>query len=133
MPVLPEVRNPHTAPQPIKQNLILVQVQLNRMITAKKNSKNNTSYNNGTTTNVQTQKIGSMFCQKYMNENVSTMYDHTVKQVTSTMIAPLLETLECITNHYNKIINNTYQHIMNDTQSLTSHYTVMPHVSHPNN
>ena len=107
MLVHPEPRNTHTAPQ---QSVKQILVQLNKHVLQE--SKNCTTPHTYTT-HVQS-KIWHTICQ-YLNTNVPDIDDHTVDQIIATGTTPLLE---CIINHYNRMVNKHHQQtftIMNNT------------------
>ena len=75
-------------------------------------SKNCTTHT-CTTTHVQSKNWHTI--RQYFNTNVPDIDDHVVSQIIATGTTPLLE---CIINHYNRMVNKHHQQtftIMNDT------------------
>ena len=115
MPVHPEPRNMHTAPQPVKQIL----VQLNKHVTQEFNQLKKTVQHHTFVQQHTCNHKNWHTIRQYLNTNVPDIDDHTVDQIISTAATPLLE---CIANHYNRIINQHYQHIF--TMVNNTHHTL---------
>ena len=124
MPVHPEPRNIHTAPQPVKQIL----VRLNKHVTQEFNQLKKTVQHHTFVQQHTCNHKNWHTIHQYLNTNVPDIDDHTVDQIISTATTPLWE---CIANHYNRIINQHYQHIftmVNNTHH-TLHSGATPNVS----
>ena len=111
IPVHPEPRNTHTAPQ---QSVKQILVQLNKHVLQEFNKIQKIVQHHTLVQHMYNQKFGTLFCQ-YLNTNVPDIDDHTVDQIIATGTTPLLE---CIINHYNRMVNKHHQQtftIMNNT------------------